>query len=77
MACVRWPKVMRISKNIGLIKVLDRINTGFERVNAGLDRLGFLPVAFVAILGLAVIATVALEQNAGERAAANFIELQG
>ena len=57
--------------------MLDRINTGFERMNAGLDRLGFLSVAFVAILGLAVIATVALEQNAGERAAANFIELQG
>lgn len=58
-------------------KVLDRINTGFERMNAGLDRLSFLPVAFVAILGLVVIATVALEQNAGARAAANFIELQG
>ncbi len=57
--------------------MLDRINTGFERMNAGLDRLGFLPVAFVAILGLAIIATVALEQNAGERASANFVQLEG
>ena len=50
-------------------------DTLFTRMNANLDRLSIVPVAFLAILGGAVLAAFVLEQNTGARAAAALLQL--
>ncbi len=55
--------------------MFDRINSAFERVNAGLDRVAMLPVAFMAILGVFILATAAFDADGGAMAAARLLQL--
>lgn len=49
--------------------MLDWISDINDRINAGLDRLAVLPLAFIAVLGFFVLATVTLENDTGTVAA--------
>ncbi|BCW90972.1 hypothetical protein sos41_41490 [Alphaproteobacteria bacterium SO-S41] len=57
--------------------MFSHFDTLFTRMNANLDRFAIVPLAFVAILGLAVVAAFALETDTATRAAAALLQLDG
>ena len=55
--------------------MFSHFDTLFTRMHANLDRLAVLPLVFVAILSIAVVAAFALETDTGTRAAAALLQL--
>ena len=53
--------------------MFSHFDTLFTRMHANLDRFAVLPLIFVAVLAIAVVATVALESDTGTRAAAALL----
>ena len=57
--------------------MFSHFDTLFTRMHANLDRFAMLPLAFVAVLAIAVVAAVTLETNTATRAAAALLQLDG
>ena len=53
------------------------INHVNDQINSRLDALAVLPLAFVAVLGVFVLATVAFESPAGTLAASHVARFEG
>ncbi|BCW90971.1 hypothetical protein sos41_41480 [Alphaproteobacteria bacterium SO-S41] len=53
------------------------INHVNDQINSRLDALAVLPLAFVAVLGFFVLATVAFESPAGTLAASHVARFEG